>query len=89
MSKRKQATDAKPQSDTCCPVLALALRRSAERTERYGLAKELMFNFKTGKESHTIVVHFRKAKDRKEEFADATYAECSHCPFCGAKLERS
>lgn len=80
----------KKATETCCPVLALVLRRSAERKGRpLGIAKEMFLNFKTGAESYAIVTRFPMAKDRKEEFADATFAEFAHCPFCCAKLPRS
>jgi hypothetical protein len=33
-----------------------------------------------------VIVRFRRGKTRSEAHADATFAECSFCPFCGAGL---
>ncbi len=68
----------------CCPVLKLAL----ERESKHGLELAPFFSL-TGKGTGvSLILRFPRSKDRKAPHADATFAECSFCPFCGAKLER-
>lgn len=82
----------KPPLGRCCPVMELALSRARD-TERIGLTTGTMVQIgKRGaarKPATTIVIYFRKAlKGDTSQYAGATYAEVSFCPFCGAKVER-
>lgn len=66
----------------CCPVLELVVGRQARQGIRWGL----MVNFSTGASRDELIIEFPRSKDRKDQYANTTYAPLSFCPFCGAKL---
>lgn len=55
--------------------------------DRLGLMLETMFSL-SGKTPprEALVIRFHKSKDRKSEYADATYSIVNYCPFCGTKV---
>lgn len=82
MAAKKQ-----PKLGECCLVLRLVLSRPVpERRPPLGLAVEPWISMSGKGTGVSVVLHIPKSKDRKSENADATYAECSFCPFCGSSL---
>lgn len=71
-----------PARKPCCPIFTLVMSRVSN--DRVGLAWGHSFEMSTGKSKGAVLIYnFKRAKDRKEEFANTTYAPVKFCPFCG------
>jgi hypothetical protein len=80
------ATRTRSKKDNiCCPVLDLALTRTASSETPHGLMVGMYFDGTNNLTTRTVV-KFPKAKkgeDTPAEFKDVTYALVKFCPFCG------
>jgi len=70
----------------CCAALQLVLSRW-HHNDKAGLMEDTAFSM-TGKPPRQVLLcRFRKApRGDKSEFANATFMELRHCPFCGVKV---
>lgn len=71
----------------CCPGMKMVLARTRE-SDSLGLKLEPMWDISNGKLTAQFVIRTRKAKDKNEAHANATYVLVTFCPFCGARLRK-
>lgn len=81
-AKQEEERAMEKRDGQCCEVLGLVLSR--EPANGIGLVVGSRMDFKTGDLEDALVMKFRKAKRTEEQTnANATFAWCLYCPFCG------
>jgi hypothetical protein len=75
----------------CCPILPMVLRRHG--SARTGLHVRRTYSLRGDDSREFLTVEFRKAKRGESDYggenAKTAFAICTHCPFCGSKVEEA